>query len=81
MRKISTEKIFRMLCGTEVEFLTYIYRSQGEQAAPINFYEAAQALSKEKDDVRRACKRLVESNVLIAQGENFKINAEIFKEQ
>ena len=84
MRKISTEKIFRMLCSQELELLTYFYRIQGESAAPFNFYEAAQALCMEKDDVRRAHKRLLDAKVIIADetdGKNFKINEAIFKEQ
>lgn len=84
MSRISTEKLFRMLCGQELELLKYIYRSQGEEAAPFNFYEAAQALCMEKDDVRRAHKRLLDAKVIIADeldGKNFKISKEIFIEQ
>ncbi len=83
MRKMSKEKLFQMLCNRELELLTYIYRSQGEDAAPINFYETAQALSIEKYDVRKAFKRLVDAKIILADekdGTKFKISDEIFYE-
>lgn len=79
MHKIDVKELFQRLNGFEYELLKYINRTQGAKSAPVNFYEAATALSAENADVRRACKRLVESKVLIVEGENFKINEEIFK--
>ncbi len=79
MRNIDAVKLFKKLCGVENEFLKYIIRTQGEAWAPINFYEAAVSLGLNKDDVRRACKRLVDANVLLADGENFQVNEEIFQ--
>ena len=60
--------------------LKYVYRTQGQASAPINYYEAAEALSVDRNAVRRSIKRLVEANALIADGENFKINSAIFKD-
>ncbi len=80
MRKlIDVKELFNRLCGFEYELLKYINRTQGEESAPINFQEAAQSLSAGKSEVRQAIKRLVNSEVLIAEGENFKINWEVFK--
>ena len=84
MRKISVEKVGRMLYFNEGELLKYICRTQGEKAAPLNQFEAAIALGIDKSDVRRAFKRLVEAKVLVVDEENgvhFKINEKIFIEQ
>ncbi len=81
---IDVKELFNRLCGFEYELLKYINRTQGEDPAPINFSEAAIALSSEKSEVRRAIKRLVKAEVLIADGddgENFKINWEVFKSE
>lgn len=83
MRKlIDVKELFNRLCGFEYELLKYINRTQGEEPAPINFSEAAIALSADKSKVRGAIKRLVKAELLIADGadgENFKINWEVFK--
>lgn len=78
---IDVKELFNRLCGFEYELLKYINRTQGEDPAPINFSEAAIALSSEKSEVRRAIKRLVKAGVIIADGENFKINWEVFKSE
>lgn len=74
MPKFDVIEIFNRLAGFEYELLKYIYRTQGEASAPINFYAAAEALSASKDDIRRAFKRLVDADILIVDGEAFKIN-------
>ena len=79
MRKIDLIEVFIRLCKPEYDLLKYINKIQGERSAPINFYNAAEALHIEKDDVRRQIKRLVEAGVLIADGNDFKINSEVFK--
>ncbi len=76
---IDVKELFNRLCGFEYELLKYINRTQGEDPAPINFSEAAIALSSEKSEVRLAIKRLVKAEVIIVDGENFKINWEVFK--
>lgn len=60
--------------------LKYVYRTQGQASAPINYYEAAESLSVDRNTVRRAIKRLFEADVLTCDGENFKINSEILKD-
>lgn len=80
-RIIDVKELFNRLCGFEYELLKYINKGHGEELAPLNFAELAAALKVDKSKVRRAVKRLVESNVLIADGENFKINWEVFKAQ
>lgn len=81
MRKIDIVKLFLRLDNLEFELLKYIYRTLGEMSAPVNFFEAAVALSAEKDDVRRACKRLVNAKVLLVDGENFRISEAVLKEE
>lgn len=79
MRKIDVIELFNRLCKPEFDLLKYINRIQGESSAPINFYDAAEVLNVEKDDVRRSIKRLVEAEILIVDGGNFKINSEVYK--
>ena len=81
MRKIDVKKLFQRLIALEYELLKYVNRTQGNAAAPLNFNEAAVALSVDKDAVLRACKRLVDAKMLIAEGENFKINEEVYKDE
>ncbi len=81
MRNFDVKKLFQSLCGFELELLKYINRTQGEASAPLNIIEAAVALSTDKNAVRRALKRLVESKVLLVNGENFQINEEVFKKE
>lgn len=80
MRKIDTKELFQRLCGFEYEMLKYVYRTQGQASAPINYYEAAESLSVDRNTVRRAIKRLFEADVLTSDGENFKINSQILKD-
>ncbi|MDE5722185.1 MAG: hypothetical protein K2I30_05555 [Clostridia bacterium] len=80
MRKaIDVKELFNRLCGFEYDLLKRINKDHGEEFAPLNFTELAATLKADKSKVRRAIKRLVGSNVLIADGENFKINWEVFK--
>lgn len=79
MPKIDVKELFKRLCGFEYELLKYINRTQGEESAPVNFSEAATALSTDKKAIRQAITRLVKSEVLIVDGENFKINWEVFR--
>lgn len=81
MRKIDIKRLFQDLCALEYEILRYIYRTQGVAAAPFNYYEAATALSADKNAIRKAVRRLVESDELIVEGENFKINEKVFKDE
>ncbi len=81
MRKIDIKKLFPRLCGLEYELLKYINRIQGEASAPIDFYAAAEALSMNKDVVRTAIRRLVKAEILIAEGEKFQINKEVYKSE
>lgn len=81
MRKIEIKVLFQRLCGLEYELLKYINRTQGEASAPVNFFEAAIALSVDKDDIRKACTRLVQKKVLLVEGENFKIDEAIYKDE
>lgn len=81
MRKIDVKKLFQRTIALEYELLKYINRTQGNAAAPLNFNEAAEALSADKDALKRACRRLVDAKALIAEGENFKINDEIYKDE
>lgn len=79
LKLIDVKELFKRLCGFEYELLKYINRTQGEESAPINFVEAAIALCTDKKSIRNAITRLVKSEVLIAEGENFRINWEVFK--
>lgn len=79
MRRIDEVKLFLKLCNLEYELLKYINRTQGEDAAPLNIFEAATALYITKADVRRALKRLVEAKALIADGEKFQISSEVLR--
>lgn len=79
MLKIDVIEVFTRLCKPEYDLLKYINKIQGERSAPINFYNAAEVLGVEKDDVRRQIKRLVEAGVLLADGCDFQINSDIFK--
>lgn len=81
MRKIDIKALFQRLCSAEYELLVYINRTQGEASAPLNYFEAAIALSSDKNLIRKALRRLVESKALIVEGENFKINEELFKNE
>lgn len=78
-RMIDVKELFNRLCGFEYDLLKYINKEHGEELAPLNFAEIAATLKVDKGKVRRAIKRLVDSNVLIADDENFKINWEVFK--
>lgn len=81
MRKINVKEVFIRLSGFEYELLKYIYRTQGESPAPVNFYEAATALSAEKDAVRRGLKRLVDAKILLVDGEKFRIDEVVLKNE
>ncbi len=74
------KELFQRLCGIEYELLKYVFRTQGMESAPLNYYEAAESLSVDRNAVRRAIKRLFEADVLTSDGENFKINPEILKD-
>lgn len=81
MRRIDVKALFQRLCAFEYELLNYINRTQGEASAPLNYFEAAIALSSDKNSIRKSLRRLVESKALIVEGENFKINEELFKNE
>ncbi len=73
------KELFQRLCGIEYELLKYVFRTQGMESAPLNYYEAAESLSVDRNAVRRAIKRLVDADALKVDGENFKINEEILR--
>ena len=73
--------LFSSLCGLEFRLLKYINEKQGVTAAPVNFKDAAAALKVNYVDIRRAIKRLVEANALIAEGETFQVNEAVFKKE
>lgn len=79
-RKIKINELFKRLNGFEFELFKYIKTRQGETAAPVDLEETAKALKVGKDDVRRLYKRLVTQEVLTADGENFKINPDLFED-
>ena len=79
MPKIDVKELFKRLCSFEYDLIKYINRTQGDESAPIKFAEAAIALCTDKKNIRNAITRLVNSEVLIADGENIKINWEVFK--
>lgn len=81
MAKIDIKTVFQCLCAFEYNLLNYINRTQGEASAPLNYFEAATALCSDKNSIRKALRRLVESKALIVEGENFKINEELFKNE
>lgn len=81
MRKIDIAKLFQRLCRVEYELLKYINRKQGKASAPINFYDTAEFLKVDTDDIRRAIKRLVDASVLLADGDAFQINQEVYKDE
>lgn len=81
MQKIDIKELFKRLVQLEYDLLKYINKLQGSESKPLDFEKAAGALNVSKDDVRRACKSLVNAGVLIAEGENFGINEEIYKSE
>ncbi len=80
MRKFNVVELFNRLCGFEYKLLQYIHNQQGTKLALADYVAAATALGVDKDAVRRGYKRLVTAGVLIADGENFKIDEKIYKE-
>lgn len=81
MRVIDVKELFQRCIGLEYELIKYVYRTQGEASAPLNFNEAAIALSAERKDVLCAYKRLLKAGALVAVGENIKIDEGVFKKQ
>ncbi len=79
MRKIDVKTLFSRLCALEYDLLKYINLKQGEASGILDFYAAAEALNVNKDAVRTTVRRLVKAEILIAEGENFKINEEVYK--
>lgn len=80
-KKINVKELFDRLCSIEYEFLKYINRNQGSESGPLNFNEISAALNVDRRKLYCAQKRLLKAGVLIASGENFKINEEIYKEE
>ena len=81
MQKISLKKLFDRLCSTEYEFLKLINRERGSESGPLDYNEISATLNVDKRKLYSATKRLVNTGVLIAEGENFKINEEIYKNE
>lgn len=79
MLKFNVIELFNRLCGFEYELLKYIHKQQGTKLALADYVAAANALNTDKDAVRRGYKRLVTAEILIADGENFKINEKVYK--
>jgi len=80
VRKFNVVELFNRLCGFEYELLKYILKQQGTKLSLADYVAAANALGVDKDTVRRGYKRLVAAGVLIADGESFKINEEVYKD-
>lgn len=71
--------LFQRLCKLEYELLKYINKIQGADSRPFNFSEAATVLNVSKQKLFGAHRRLVSCGALIADGENFRINEEIYR--
>lgn len=80
MQKINVKELFTRLCGTEFELLKYINRTQGTESRPLDYNVISEILGVDKRLLYSACKRLVNAGALIVEGENCKINEEIYKE-
>lgn len=79
MKKIDVQVLFNKLISFEYELLKYINRIQGADSRPFNFSEAATVLNVSKQKLFGAHRRLVSCGALIADGENFRINEEIYR--
>lgn len=80
MQKINVKELFTRLCGLEYELLKYINRTQGAESGSLDFNELSAELNADKRKLYSACKRLENAGALIAEGENFRINEEIYKQ-
>ncbi len=80
MRIINANELFTRLCKTEYELLKYINRTQGAESRALDYNELSAELNADKRALYSACKRLVDCSALIAEGENFRINEEIYKQ-
>ena len=81
MPKINVKELFNRLCSIEYEFLKLINRERGAESGPLDYNEISAALNVDKRKLYAACKRLVKAGILIAEGENFRINTEVYKDE
>ena len=81
-RQIDVKALFKKLNALEYRIIKYLNNDHGTEPDWLNYKAMSEELGAGKTAVRSACRRLILSGVLIAEGkQQFKLSEDIFKDR